>query len=758
MASLPNPGDGVAPPELAPNNTTIIDDGSPIVSSVTTPSALPSTDILDFISSSPASEVPPEETTPVEASPVEAPVVEAPSAESPVEVPPLETSAEDAPSLETPGLDAPPEEAPPVATSPLGAPIESPVESPSPPPEDDTGAETSLDPTSTAGETPATSDFSSTTEATSLPTQVVPLRSEEEEERNNDDERVEESSQPAPSPIFETLPPAVEASPTQPQPEEATPTDEPVQTTAATGDGESPEATPPAETSAPSVDVPDRTSDNNSPASDAEDDERSDSGRLPNVEVVEQDQIVAGPDESRDGGGGSGDPEGADDNNENGGGFVGVVPGPTTTGILADPPATTTLPSGAGGDLPRGGLPDTGRTDMSRDGDQTAPAVIAGSVVGGVVGLALILGLLFWFLKRRADNRHKYVIKTPTFPPPKTSSSEKTWEFDTGSVGPTARSARLAEALGNHWLVITKIFKPAASSSARSIPRGSGANINSEFMEDTLPAPAHSRHNSVKLEPRNLERPEHKSLFTGWWSRSKHDVALNDPPRRSTDASRFATRGNIPQRRSSEVIMGYGARRPLDPRSSKASSEDFAGVLGLMLNKVNADDVSDPFSDNNEVRQNSAQARLSTANPFADSYAVNNQYPILHDDPRAHRPRGSTTGSISTPPPPFSRPGTLALDARSNCRSDQFDLEIDGQNASISLSNNGYEDIPRRPASVARIHGRDSYTSRVVSSASLGSNLDGWGEPGPDVGPGSISHTQQQGRNPERLPYIGEAM
>lgn len=683
----------------------------------------------------------------MEASPVEAPVVEAPSAESPVESPPLET----------PGLDAPPEEAAPVATTPVGAPIESPVESPSPPPEDDDGAETTLDSTSTAVETPATSDFSSTTEATSLPTQVVPLRSDEEE-RNNDDGGVEESSQPAPSPIFETLPPAVEASPTQPQSQEATPTDEPVQTTSVTGDGGSPEATPPAETSALPVDEPDRTSDNNSPANGTGGDERSNNRRPPNVEVVEQDQIVAGPDESRDGGGGSEDPEGAGDNNENGGGFVGVVPGPTTTGILADPPATTTLPSGAGGDLPRGGLPDTGRTDMSKDGDQTAPAVIAGSVVGGVVGLALIVGLLFWSLKRRADKRHQYVIKTPTFPPPKTSSSEKTWEFDTGSVGPTARSARLAEALGNHWLVITKIFKPAASSSARSMPGGSGVTTNSESMEGTLPAPAHSRHNSVKLEPRHSERPEHKGLFTGWWSRNKHNVALQDPPRRSTDASHFATRGNIPQRRSSEVIMGYGARRPLDPRSSKASSEDFAGVLGLMLNKVSADDVSDPFSDNNEVRRNSAQARLSTTNPFADSYAVNNQYPPLHDDPRAHRPRGSTTGRISTPPPPFSRPGTLALDARSNVRSDQFDLEIDGHNASISLSNNGYEDMPRRPASVARIHGRDSYTSRVVSSASLGSSLDGWGEPGPDVGPGSISHTQQQGRNPERLPYIGEAM
>lgn len=766
MSSPPNPGDAIAPPEIVPNNSTVIEDGIPIASSVTTLSTSPSTEILDATSTAPLSE-----TTPVETSPVATPPGGAPSDDDPsVETPSLDTPEEDAPALEIPELEAP------VATPPSGEPVESQLL-----PSDDEDAaatETSLSPSGTTDEVSATPTSTLSSSATEITTatssEVIPLS--DDDAQSDEDDGIVESSQPAPSPIIETLPPDVEASPTDQQQEEATPTNEPAETTAEEVEENNPEATPSAEASPLPIDtILDQDPEADRPTDETEDDAGNDRDRVETIEIPQQDQIVAGPDDQIEDDSRPEDSDGGQDNNdndENDGGFLGVVPGPTTTGILQGSPTATTLPNGevstirpADGlpsspdrDSPPSGPSDNGRPDSSIDGSRPAPAVIAGSVIGGVAGLALLLGLLLWFLKRRSDNRHQYVIKTPTFPPPKTSSSEKTWEFDTGSVGPTARSARVVEAVSNHWSALAKVFKPAASTLAHPTQVVAARRRNSKSMEDTLPAPAHSRHNSVNIGPRHSEHAETKNLFTGWWSRGKDSGAS------SADASQFGVQGNVPKRRSSEIIVGYGARRPLDLRSSRASSEDFAGVLGLMLNKVNADDVRNPFSDNNEVRRNSAQARLSSTNPFNDTYVVDDQLAPLRDDLRGHRPRGSTTGSISTPPPPFARPGAVArdtrrLDTRSNVRSDQFDLEIDGHNASLSLSNGGYNDeVPRRPASVARTQGRESYTSRVVSTASFGSSLDGWGEPGPDVGFASVSQTQQQGRNPERLPYIGEAM
>lgn len=531
-------------------------------------------------------------------------------------------------------------------------------------------------------------------------------------------------------------------------------------------DNETPEATSPAETSAVPIGGVVPNPEDNPSADVAEGGEERDEDRVDNVVIAEPEPIVTGPDRQFE------DDSGSEEDDEDSG-FPGGLPAPATTGIPEDGPTTTTLPNGdvstirPGGsvpsspdnDAPRDRPSDNGGGGSASNGGNAGPAVIAVGVIGSVVALSLILGLLFWFLKRRSKKNFNYVIKTPVLPDSKTGSNEKKWEFDTGSLGPTARSARLPEIVSNGWRALSKIFKPADSISAHSTRRLSGMNVNrrgSEFMADTLPPPAHSRHSSVKLEPHHLEPPGMKNLFGGWWSRDKQFVASSgDALRHSAGVSQFGARGNMPKRRSSEIIVGYGARRPRDQRSSKVSADDFSGALGLMLNKLTGDSVGNPFSDTNATRRNSAgAARLSSTNPFADTYAVGNQYPPPHT-PRA---RGSTTGSISTPAPALAQPWATPSDTRSNVRSDQFDLEIDGHNASISLSSIAYDDGLKRPTSMARIPGRDSYSSRVVSSMSSEIGLDGWGEPGPDVGLGLTSQTQQTERNPDRLPYIGEAI
>jgi hypothetical protein len=541
----------------------------------------------------------------------------------------------------------------------------------------------------------------------------------------------------APSPIFEELPRT-----SQPPTEngETSLASGPTQTVAPVETDTTDAAQPPETTSSPADATPDDE--------ESEDDDESESERPEESEdspdVVDEPRIEE-PEEIR-----NGDSEGEvddideqeDNERQDGGNDDALIGGdkgrkePTATSAIADDPQTTTLadgivttiapdPTSAAGpesDLPKTLTSETASSNSATDGGSPSTAVIAGSAVGGVAALILVLALLIWWMKRRADKRHTYVIQTPVFSPPRTGGSEKTWEFDTGSVGPTPRSAKLAEAMNNKLTAVGKIFSIKSGGEGRSegvrMNRG-----NSQFIEE-LPMPAHSRQNSRRGgSRRSSEQIRPANPFAGVWSRNKQEAEASHghPPRG----------GRAAKRTSSETPQ---TRRPLDFSSSKASSEDFAGALGLMLNQVATKDGGEnPFSDRNEVRQ--GQVTRRSANPFADAHAIKDAGPY---DPRTQRPRGSTTGSILQPPRLFLRPETALLEARSNVRSDQFDLEIEKPNASYSDPTAERTGDPSMTGA-----GRDSYTSRVTSNLSLDS-MDAWGEPGPDVGPGSVSRTQQQ--------------
>ena len=266
-------------------------------------------------------------------------------------------------------------------------------------------------------------------------------------------------------------------------------------------------------------------------------------------------------------------------------------------------------------------------------------------------------------------------------------------------------------------------------------------------MTDTLPAPAHSRHNSVN--PQTSRDPGMRGLTTVWCSRAKK----NPNPRIPADFGHPAG-GLVHQRGSSEgATMSPERRRRSDVVNRRVSSENFAGVPRVLLLTVNPDGSDDPFSDENEVGRNPPlSVGSSPSNPFTDMHAVDNHRSL-------QRPQRTTTSTSSSPATLHAR-GGLTPYTRSNVRSDQFDLEIDERNGSISTIHYAAPDVPKIPPGVAGTPSGDRYISRVGSWKSSGASLDGWGEPGPDVGSGTTTREYQSLRESQSqgLAHIGKAI
>lgn len=161
------------------------------------------------------------------------------------------------------------------------------------------------------------------------------------------------------------------------------------------------------------------------------------------------------------------------------------IPSPTeaaTTSTLADGSITTIggviTPSGDS-DMIGTGLPDSVAIN------QPSVEVIAGSVIGAVVGIAILGALIFGFWRRRAQKR-QYKINSPALDPSSKDKGEKTWEFDNGSVGPTPRAAKVRETIGNMFGAIGRL-KPSAPGGSHGVNMNRG---NSQFIEAL---PTHNR-------------------------------------------------------------------------------------------------------------------------------------------------------------------------------------------------------------------------------------------------------------------------
>lgn len=386
--------------------------------------------------------------------------------------------------------------------------------------------------------------------------------------------------------------------------------------------------------------------------------------------------------------------------------------------------------------------PDTngGAIQSDRNNDDSGPnPALIGGIVGGVVGLA-IMAFLVWFCfrRRRKSKRSRFSTHFSTrMSMPPGAEKRRTYEFDSGSVGPTPRRQRFAATLGYHANKFGWGFM-MGNQSTNTVNMNRG---NSQFLEGL---PSHSRGNSTaSFDSRaNLSR---KDRFLDWWSRLKEDVNFNWRLRNG-QADSWAIR-NMMEKDSSDMepdFLGLLAKdekrrsmgNSMHSRGPSVSSIDrFLGDLGMDLDNSRG---PNPFSDGNVAPV------PKLADPFADTNAIQpTQKPPNTYVADVRRSRGTSIGgavrasNISTVYRDSVRSNDSFETRRNKCRSDPFDLEIDHrrlpslENIQAMPSVDTIYGLPPRPGSFKQ-GGHVSYnSSRYTKASSLGD----WSDPGPDVGP-----------------------
>ncbi|OBR15991.1 hypothetical protein CH63R_01171 [Colletotrichum higginsianum IMI 349063] len=435
--------------------------------------------------------------------------------------------------------------------------------------------------------------------------------------------------------------------------------------------------------------------------------------------------------------------------------------------IVPSPPLNPGTAAGeAGNDSPASNGTPSGN---SRSGGVAKPVVIASSVVGAVAVLGLF-GFLLWLWRKRLLKKRRSTLLTPLSTDPRFRHTENTpYVIDRGSLGPTPRSAKLKAALGYNF----QRFRVQLGGLVSRNRDSSSARDRSQFMNVSQ----HSRNSSSwsnHTGPRDVVTT--KDRIKDWWERLTADMKFNwrlrgdrivekDPFAPTRDMQdRNAAMGGQPDfltllgMDDTEVQREAQRRRLSRGQGSAGSADHFLGGLGL--NFENA--AANPFSDVNALPHDSAKpAPLAVANigndPFSDANAIS--APAAAVKPPStyvvdvRRSRGTSFGGGTTRPPSGStysprlesmyRDSMQSVESfatrRNKFRSDPFDLErpeLLGSRTTQASSNynqggGGGGGAPRVPGSA---HTRaDSFSSKYSSGVSM----DGWSDPGPDVGPSS---------------------
>ncbi|KAK1541568.1 hypothetical protein CPAR01_07557 [Colletotrichum paranaense] len=464
--------------------------------------------------------------------------------------------------------------------------------------------------------------------------------------------------------------------------------------------------------------------------------------------------------------------------------FSNISPSPSPTssagaGAGAIAPSPPLNPGTAAGEAGTGNdAPTTSQApaSSSRSGGVATPVVIASSVVGAVAVIGL-LGFLLWFWRKRLLKKRRSTLLTPLSTDP--SFREKSsYVIDRGSLGPTPRSAKLKAALGYNFQRFRGQFGGLVSRN-----RDSGStNDRAQFMNISQ----HSRNSSSLSNhggPRDVVTT--KDRVKDWWERLTADMKFNWRLRgdRNVEKDPFASARNMSERKAAapgqpdfltllgmddrEVEREAQRRRVSRNQGSAGSADHFLGGLGLNFDNASAD----PFSDINALPHNSAKpAPLAVANPsngngnnpFSDANAIS--APAAARKPSStyvadvRRSRGTSVGGTTTRPPSGStyspRLDSMYRDSmqsvesfatrRNKFRSDPFDLERpellgsslgSSSGGRLTQASSNYSQVgggaPRVPGNA---HTRaDSFSSKYSSGVSM----DGWSDPGPDVGPSS---------------------
>ncbi|KPM35756.1 hypothetical protein AK830_g10810 [Neonectria ditissima] len=402
---------------------------------------------------------------------------------------------------------------------------------------------------------------------------------------------------------------------------------------------------------------------------------------------------------------------------------------------ITNPQSTLTTATLPGGRLTTIGLDATAASDQVSSPSDTGigiveasnsvppTPVLVGSIFGGFALLSAIVCLL-WFLRRRMTKKRRSTLLTPLGLPPGAGRSEKKYEIDTESLGPTPRSTKLAAALSFYPKKFgEKLTHLPASSSSSGVNMNRG---NSQFLDE---AHTHSRSGSVEHQARGTED---SNRLQGWWSRVIQDTSSED-----LSAQDMAERANYPGHgRFSSVGGGRLGRETQQQRMTRGHS---------VSSWTDGAPSPNPFTDASAVVAGSTKqyypAPLQPRNPFADSHSITPpataQMGPAGYAQEVQRSRGQSTGRGPSPRA-TGRLGNLSTESfyrdsgasissfeerRNKTHSNPFDLEMERHQHSVDASMGPPPRVPvpssiydmPRPNS-ARTRG-DSFTSRYTSGA-----------------------------------------
>ncbi|KAF7534189.1 hypothetical protein G7Z17_g13393 [Cylindrodendrum hubeiense] len=318
---------------------------------------------------------------------------------------------------------------------------------------------------------------------------------------------------------------------------------------------------------------------------------------------------------------------------------------------------------------------DVSVTDQNSNDTPSTPIVV-GSIFGAFAAISLIVCLL-WFFRRRMSKKRRSTLLTPLSLPPGGSRGEKKYEIDAESLGPTARSTKLAAALSFYPKKFSlKLSHSPANNSTTGVNMNRG---NSQFLD---PIPSHSRNASVE----SYGHGRQTSGRPGWWSRVIEDTSSED-----LTVQDMAERANYP---------GPAYFPSMDESRLDREAQQRRMSRGHSVSSWTDGALSpNPFTDANTLSAGSSTkyypAPLQPNNPFADSNSIappaTAQVAPTGYVQEVQRSRGQSTvggpgpqaaARRGNPGGPFYRDSaatnTPFETRRNKTHSNPFDLEIDG--------------------------------------------------------------------------------
>ncbi len=306
------------------------------------------------------------------------------------------------------------------------------------------------------------------------------------------------------------------------------------------------------------------------------------------------------------------------------------------------------------------------------------------------------------------------------------------------------KSASIKQSLTS---LIGKILPARSDTPSVNMDRG-----NSQFIDG--PIPQHSRNNSV-LSNTSIHTT-FRERAQDWYERikdtlnAKRNRALNDSADPFASAlSNREEKANVPKAPDFSQLLGMDDRELLleaDRRRASISTNQIgSGSLGLNFSSSNEAEtpLANPAAKNPFIEPPAAAAARPTSNYVHQVRHSRGQSSIssIHAQPNLRIPSSRYPSTVMPLRDSYRSTMYSTTTRKVLGRSDPFDLERpELWRPSPLPQTNSLVPEALHPVRENRIasQGGESYTSNYTSRVSNGS-LDMWGDPGPDVEPGSVS-------------------